>query len=236
MNSSTITVQNMVDWARVHNELQPFIGLGGLANEPALRIANEVKLAIIKQSYNWEWNRRTMTPFLTVENIWEYPILAPDLGWLEDGYFEWNADTATPKQVRPLEIRKSLKRPFHKDDPVFVATDVDDNGQRVIRVSPIPANTAWMVYLRYQMQPSLITQLTGGENQDGTFYPIPDDMGHVISQFFLAFCFRIAKLKNQYYGELAEAIRRITEFRGSDSNESTGTVMTPESDFFDFYR
>ena len=227
-NTSTITVQDMIDWARVHNKLQPFVGLGGLANQPALRIANEVKLAIInQQTYNWEWNRARHTPFLTVDGYDEYPILGHDIGWLENGYMEWNDDTSTPKNKRKLEVQQDLLRAYHKEDPTHAALDIDDYGQRIVRLSPIPSTTEWLVYLTYQKDPSRITVLSGGENQDGTFYPIPDKMEHVISQFYLAFCFRLVD-KNTYYGELAEAMRRLDLYRNTSSAEQSSTIMVPD--------
>lgn len=55
--SSTITIQNVVDYARAHTKLIPVVGVGGISNEPALSIANDVMGEVLNPPYPWKWNR-----------------------------------------------------------------------------------------------------------------------------------------------------------------------------------
>lgn len=67
MSNSTITVQNVVDWARAYPKLAPVLGVGGFSLQPALSIANDVLAEIIAAPLNWKFNRRTVTPWATTK-------------------------------------------------------------------------------------------------------------------------------------------------------------------------
>lgn len=63
---SSISVQSIVDWARSFTKLIPIIGVGGINNEPALSIANNVMQEILSPPYNWKWNRNELAAFDTI--------------------------------------------------------------------------------------------------------------------------------------------------------------------------
>lgn len=66
---STLTVQNVVDWARSYPKLAPILGVGGFSTQPALGIANDVLSQIIAAPLNWKWNRQTLVPYATTKGV-----------------------------------------------------------------------------------------------------------------------------------------------------------------------
>src|SRR4051812_13064567 len=62
MANSTITGQNVIDYARANTKLIPLVNVGGLnANEPGLSFINEVMQEILAAPFNWKFNRKEMT-------------------------------------------------------------------------------------------------------------------------------------------------------------------------------
>jgi len=72
MSNSTITVQQVVNYAQQHNELMPLTGVGGVANEPALSIANDTLTMLLSESFPWKFNRGFMPVFVTCPNKQDY--------------------------------------------------------------------------------------------------------------------------------------------------------------------
>jgi hypothetical protein len=65
MSQSTITVQQVVNYASQHTELMPLISVGGYTNEPALSIANDVLSELLGQPFPWKFNRKAAPVLVT---------------------------------------------------------------------------------------------------------------------------------------------------------------------------
>ncbi len=66
---------------------------------------------IVAVRFNWKWNRATAAPFYT--NSWQqdYPQIGlVNVGWLEDGDRVDINNTAFPKPLRQVTVRKQLSR------------------------------------------------------------------------------------------------------------------------------
>src|SRR5579871_1668159 len=68
----SITVQQVVSWAQTFSKLVPLLGVGGIANEPGLSIANNVLKHIVNRPFAWKFNSYPMTPLFTRWNIRDY--------------------------------------------------------------------------------------------------------------------------------------------------------------------
>lgn len=66
---STLTVQQVVDWARAYSKLSPVFGVGGFSQQPALAFANDVVAEIITAPLNWKFNRRVLPTFATTKGV-----------------------------------------------------------------------------------------------------------------------------------------------------------------------
>lgn len=113
MNSS-ITLKELVDDASSLGDVSPALATGGLSNAPAISIANDVMQALINggpnaQPYNWKWNRFNAPPFVTISYQGDYFIPGLiNLGWMESSWASYINQTAVPKQISPVEVKKDL--------------------------------------------------------------------------------------------------------------------------------
>lgn len=222
-----MTVQEVVDWARIHVRLAPIVNVGGFTGQPAIAIAQDVKLAIINQTYNWWWNRKSIPSFLTANLTYDYVVLPPDFGWLERGYHEEEASTAQPKPKERIEVVSNLPVPlFVGGWPTRAAAEVNQFGTRLLRVDPIPSTIIFRMYFDYQMKVQVPTALTHN------FDPIPDDMNDIIRQFFLAFAFR-TRDKDTYLVEEQKAKNMLLERKGASKPEQDTSIgFYPERSLF----
>lgn len=223
--ASTITVQNLIDFARTHVKLAPLTGIGSIANEPGLTFANKTKKRIINQNYNWRWNRFPIPSFITVNNQDEYIVTPADMGWLEKVRIEQEASTANPKPRRFLNVRRTLEKGTYTGDPEYAAIERNDLGLTVIRLEPIPQGTVWRVYPYYQKKAVKITSLTQ------TFDPIPDEFEDVLTQFFIAFAYRLVD-KKEHLQELAEAERLLQQYKANLEPEESNSLFVPDRSIF----
>jgi len=188
--ASTVTLQNVTDWARTYTKLIPIIGVGGFANEPALSICNNVIQAFLTRPYAWPFNRKTLaTPIDTVDKQQDYTLTGvADIGWIERGYVEEKAFTGTPKPIKDLEIVRALpKDSVIGARPFKICKDRESgagNVDTIVRVWPLPGTVIWTVNLDYQIKAPLKTTMTGAGT--GDWSPIPDELTSVIRQGFLA--------------------------------------------------
>lgn len=217
----SVTIEELIKFARTHVKLVPIIGIGGFTNEPSLTIANKVKSRIINQSYNWEWNRASIPTFLTEDGKDEYVIRADDVGWLERTRIEKESDTTVPKTIHYLKVKRDLQKGWFKATPSEIALDITSKNERKLRFSQIPDNTIWRVYVDYQRKFCKMTALTD------CFDPIPSEMDDIITQFFLAFIYKLVD-NNQHYRELVEAERLLMNFRGFSDVEESSVGFVPE--------
>lgn len=71
---STVTIQNVVNYAQQHTALMPLTGVGGVANEPALSIANDTMNMLLARPFPWKFNRVEMPVFVTTPNKQDYLV------------------------------------------------------------------------------------------------------------------------------------------------------------------
>lgn len=71
-NLSTISCQNVLDYARAHVKLKPLLGIGGISNEPGMSICNDVLQMLLARPFAWKFNRRQMALLVTQGFIQDY--------------------------------------------------------------------------------------------------------------------------------------------------------------------
>jgi len=181
--ASTITVQDVVDWARTLPKLTPIIGAAGFSDQPAVTIANNVMQEMLAPPFNWKWNRKEAASFDTVDGSQDYTASITDLGWLESAQIEDKANTSTPKPIYDIEVVQNLSKDFLKGIPQNLSWQPAADGSTStirFRLWPVPSSVVYTVYPIYQKKAPLITSLSS------TWAPIPDELGYVIRQGFLA--------------------------------------------------
>lgn len=111
--SSTITVQETVNWAKAFPECNPVLGTSGFTQQPGLTFANDAMQKILAQGMNWKWNRAYIPAFLTVALQQDYPTQITDVSWLEtcrmiDINNSTNNGNTAPKPMFALETVRDL--------------------------------------------------------------------------------------------------------------------------------
>jgi hypothetical protein len=184
--ASTRTLNNVVSWAQSFIGLRPLAGIGGIAGEPALSIANTVLGFILGPPFCWRWNRNKNS-FVTMlqsgsSTTYNQPYLesVPDFGFLEkatisDGVTTW-----------PLEVRLILNDDQDVDRPEYISAEVDDDAGNITFKLVPPPDKAYTVKYIYQKKPVLFTAL------GGKWAPIPDEMQYLYNTGFLASAFEVA--------------------------------------------
>jgi hypothetical protein len=118
--SSTITLQEVIDDASTLGDVAPALATGGLSFSPALSIANDVMQFLINggpgaQPYNWKWNRINCPPFQTISLQQDYYIPGLwNLGWIENAWAVYINQTSVPKQKLYLEAHKDLEVTYYQ--------------------------------------------------------------------------------------------------------------------------
>lgn len=187
----SISLQEVVNWARTHTKLIPIVGVGGFSNEPALTICNNVIQEMLQGGigpdgrptgpFPWKWNRTEAAPFDTVDGNQDYEInTITDFGWMESCDVEEKNSTATPKPRYQIEVVRDLHLIDGIGNPQKICWLPGFQGAIKFRISPVPGSTIWTVYPVYQRKPPLKTALTDFWN------PIPDELAYVYRQGFLA--------------------------------------------------
>src|SRR5208282_6849809 len=81
--SSTITVNQTLQWLAAFIVGRPTQGVGGVSKEPALSSANKILQSILGPPFKWNWNRVEDT-YQTVQNVSDsVPVLIANFGYLE---------------------------------------------------------------------------------------------------------------------------------------------------------
>ena len=98
-NSSTITPQYLIKYARTFDWCRPVVGEVGYTQEPALSFANDIMQKIIAQNNPWKWNSYQVPVFYTQPYQQDYPtsVSQDAMGWCESGTFIDINNTQTPK-------------------------------------------------------------------------------------------------------------------------------------------
>src|SRR5882762_410776 len=110
---SSVTLQQIVNWARTFPECVPVLGTSGFSQEPAITFANDVMQKILAQGMDWKWNRAYIPPFMTVALQQDYPTQITDISWLEscrmiDINNSTNNGNLAPKPMYALEVLRDI--------------------------------------------------------------------------------------------------------------------------------
>ncbi len=110
---SSITLQQVVDYARSFPENNPILPAGGYNYEPALTFANDVLQKILMQGMNWRWNESYVPLFITNCLQQDYVTSLTDIGWLTSAFRidvnnNTNAGNLSPKPIATLEVSRDL--------------------------------------------------------------------------------------------------------------------------------
>jgi len=111
--ASTISVQNVLDYARTYPVLTqvlgtPVAGYGMGQSSTAIVIANEVLAEILAEPFNWKWNRVIAPPFLTNSLQQDYPTSIANLSWIETCTRVDINNTSIPKPIYGMEVVREL--------------------------------------------------------------------------------------------------------------------------------
>lgn len=85
MSNTTLTLQNVVNFAAIHAELSPLAGVGGFTNEPALSLCNDALQEITAQPNAWKHNRAELPVFVTTTYRQDYTFGGAVAFTLEEG-------------------------------------------------------------------------------------------------------------------------------------------------------
>lgn len=97
MGNSTISVQDTLDLIATMGDVNPQANPGAYATTLVLVIANDTMSDLVSRRFNFKWNSKDATPFLT--NSWQqdYPQLGlNDVAWLENGVWVDINSTSLP--------------------------------------------------------------------------------------------------------------------------------------------
>lgn len=123
--SSSITLQEVVNYARSFAEVNPILPAGGYNYEPALTFANDVLQKILSQGLNWRWNASYVPLFLTNALQQDYITNLTDFGWFTSGFrIDINNNTNTgnlcPKPLFLLETNRDMGITPYQGNPAMV--------------------------------------------------------------------------------------------------------------------
>lgn len=168
MSNSTITLQDTINQALAFGYLQPVTGVGGVANNPALTIANRIKMMIQSPRFAWETSRSTFQISGTSSSQ-DYTKTVTDFGWLESAsYTDINSATHV------LDIKWEGQPPSSESAaPSYINTFMDNGtGDIVFRLNTVPDANITITCV-YQIAPTLFTTTAD------TWTPIPDKMADI---------------------------------------------------------
>lgn len=71
---STITLQSVIDFNRTRTRMVQLVNVGGIPNQPALDICNDVLQTLLSSPNNWKFNKSSLPSFTTVQNQQDYVV------------------------------------------------------------------------------------------------------------------------------------------------------------------
>lgn len=111
MPNSTVSLQNVIDYAKTFGDIYPILAAGGYVNTIAVTNANDVMTALLAQRFNWKWNRFLPKPFYTISWQQDYAQLSlSTLAWIEHCPIVDINNTAFPKPIWFLEAVRDLEQ------------------------------------------------------------------------------------------------------------------------------
>lgn len=72
--SSIITLQSVVDFCRTRTRMVQLVNVGGIPNQPALDICNDVLQTLLSSPNNWKFNKSAIPTFTTIPNQQDYVL------------------------------------------------------------------------------------------------------------------------------------------------------------------
>jgi hypothetical protein len=169
--SSSITVQDTVNWALAYLEQQP-MSINGM--HPALGSANLVLQTILGPPFAWPFNRRILSYTSTGQ---DYTVAGMnDFGFLEGG----TVQASTGGKSWEISVKNLLLFDTQSARPAFCSPLIDDGmGNITFRLSPAP-DQGYIVMLPYQKKAPLMSSLAF------TWSPVPDEKNYICQWGFLA--------------------------------------------------
>ena len=123
---STITLNDIVNYARSFPELNPILPVGGYNQEPALSFANDVFQKILAQGQTWRWNSDFVPMFLSNALQQDYVTNITDMGWLTQAFRidinnNTNLGNLNPKPLFMCETTRDLGLTPYQGNPAEVS-------------------------------------------------------------------------------------------------------------------
>jgi len=172
--ANTVTVQNVIDWAKAFTRLLPNTGVGGVSNEPALTLANMVQQTLLAAPFAWRWNRTSVT-FNVLNGTQDYAQAMTDLGFIE------KVTISTGSAIYSMDIANVLPEETKTNRPFVVAAQKDDGITVTFRFFPVP-NFNGTATVTYQKAAPKITSLSAT-------WILPDNLAYLYETGFLAMLF-----------------------------------------------
>jgi hypothetical protein len=122
MATSSVTTQQLIDYARVFPWTVPAVGVAGYGKQPALAFANHIMQQIISKANPWKWNSQPFPVFYTQPYQQDYPtnISQNTIGWLESATIIDINNTQIPKPQPPIECVARILPTYLCDIPTEI--------------------------------------------------------------------------------------------------------------------
>ncbi len=72
--ASNLTLRSVIDYNRTRTRMVQLINVGGIPNQPALDICNDVLQTLLSAPNDWKFNKGSIPPFTTIQNQQDYLI------------------------------------------------------------------------------------------------------------------------------------------------------------------
>lgn len=185
--ASTVTLQDVVNWAMTFTKLTPIIGVAGFQQEPALSICNNVIQELMSEPFNWKFNRSKVPSIFTLQTSFtqDYLTSVTDCAWFEYADITDYQSLTIPTPKWQLDVKRTLKLTNTHSEPIKVAYQDETDSGMLVRFWPIPdIAKSWQIDITYQKKPPIKQSL------GDTWAPFPDEIMFVIRQMFLAFAYK----------------------------------------------
>jgi hypothetical protein len=113
---STISLQKIVNVAKIFGDIYPVLNVAGSTSEPALSAANDTAKAIFEVYFGWKWNEINLPPFYTNSYQQDYAVVYPNgksittLSWLQRGCVIDINNLSQPKPECGITVGRQLPR------------------------------------------------------------------------------------------------------------------------------
>ena len=109
---STLTAQQLIDYARLFSWTTPAIGVAGYSQEPAVSFLDDIVKKILNKANPWKWNTVVAPVFYTQPFQQDYPtqISQGNMGWIENcTMIDINNFTSQPPVQPPVKAVARLQ-------------------------------------------------------------------------------------------------------------------------------